>query len=226
MTSADFETPTPTPAVPLVEVAIGTDITIRFEAKRCIHARFCVLQAPMVFLANVAGEWIFPDNLDADHLVAVAENCPSGAITYSRHDGRKGETAPPVNLAVVRENGPYAIRAKVRADKPEGADRMTLCRCGASKNKPFCDGSHKEAGFLDSGEPMGRVSEPLTNRNGEIDVTPVTDGPLVITGPLEICSGTGRTIDRTTSVALCRCGGSSSKPYCDGTHARIGFIAP
>lgn len=225
MSSTNPEAANSSPAVPKVEVAVGRDITIRFEASRCIHARFCVLQAPTVFLANVAGKWIFPDNLDADHLAAVAENCPSGAITYERHDGRKGETPPPVNLAVVRENGPYAIRAKVSADKLGTADRMTLCRCGASKNKPFCDGSHKDVVFMDSGEPLSRVSEPLKQRDGEMDITAVPNGPLVVTGPIEICSGTGRTIDRTTSVALCRCGGSATKPYCDGTHGRIGFIA-
>jgi CDGSH-type Zn-finger protein len=52
---------------------------------------------------------------------------------------------------------------------------------------------------------------------------PVTDGPLQATGNLEICSGTGRTVSRTENARLCRCGGSGNKPFCDGTHARIGF---
>ncbi|MBP7289524.1 MAG: CDGSH iron-sulfur domain-containing protein [Nannocystaceae bacterium] len=51
------------------------------------------------------------------------------------------------------------------------------------------------------------------------------DGPLEIAGPVEICAGTGRTIARVESARLCRCGGSANKPFCDGTHARIGFRA-
>ena len=221
MAATDLNSPT---SAPQIEVAIGKDITIRFEAGRCIHARQCVLQAPTVFLANVAGEWIVPDSLDADRLAAVAENCPSGAITYERHDGRGGEPNPPVNLAVVRENGPYAIRAQLRSPDLGPRNRATFCRCGASKNKPFCDGSHNDTGFKGSGEPANKSSAPLVTRDGEIVVSPIPNGPLMISGPVEICSGTGRTIDRTTSVALCRCGGSANKPYCDGTHARIGFV--
>jgi CDGSH-type Zn-finger protein/uncharacterized Fe-S cluster protein YjdI len=217
--------PTETPLGNGIEVAVGRDVTIRFEAKRCIHARFCVMQAPTVFKANTPGEWIFPDKLDADHLVAVAENCPSGAITYLRHDGRKAETAPPVNMVALRENGPYAVRAEMGLVGHGAMTRATLCRCGASKNKPFCDGSHKDAGFVASGEPETRPSDPLAPRNGKLTVEPLRNGPLSVNGPLEICSGTGRTVDRVTSARLCRCGGSATKPFCDGTHARIGFTA-
>ena len=100
--------------------------------------------------------------------------------------------------------------------------RSTI-RCGASKNKPFCDGSHNAAGFTATGEPVSRESKPLTERGGRLEIRPAPDGPLVVTGNLELCCGTGRTIDRVTQTRLCRCGGSASKPFCDGTHARIGF---
>ena len=101
--------------------------------------------------------------------------------------------------------------------------RATLCRCGASKNKPFCDGSHNAIAFAASGEPATRASEPLGARGGKLTVTPMPNGPLSLSGPLEICTGNGRTVDRVTKARLCRCGGSNTKPYCDGTHARIGF---
>jgi CDGSH-type Zn-finger protein len=101
--------------------------------------------------------------------------------------------------------------------------RATLCRCGASKNKPFCDGSHAAVPFVASGEPATQPSEALEHRAGKLTVAPTHDGPLAVTGNLEICSGTGRTVTRVTSARLCRCGGSSKKPFCDGTHARIGF---
>ncbi len=73
---------------PTIEVAEGRDVTIAFETKRCIHARFCVLQQPGVFKANVVGPWISPDDATTtEGLVATAQNCPSGAIRYRRKDG-------------------------------------------------------------------------------------------------------------------------------------------
>jgi CDGSH-type Zn-finger protein len=60
-------------------------------------------------------------------------------------------------------------------------------------------------------------------RNGAVNVVPATDGPLKVTGPLEIVSGTGRTITRVTETYLCRCGASANKPFCDGSHRKAGF---
>jgi CDGSH-type Zn-finger protein/uncharacterized Fe-S cluster protein YjdI len=210
-------------SVPAIEEAIGEAVIIHFQGKRCIHARFCVLQAPTVFQANTPGTWIYPNTMDAERLIAVAENCPSGAITYQRRDGQLGETPPPVNALRIRENGAYAVHANIDLAGQGILTRATLCRCGASKNKPFCDGSHNDAHFLASGEPSTRESEPLAVRDGVLTVSPQRNGPLAISGSLEICSGTGRTVDRVTSARLCRCGGSSNKPFCDGTHTRIGF---
>ncbi|MBV1703651.1 MAG: CDGSH iron-sulfur domain-containing protein [Hyphomicrobiales bacterium] len=217
--SAEFPMPSGATGV---EVANGASVTLRFDAKRCIHSRHCVLEAPDVFKANTPGEWIFPDRMDAARLVAIAEKCPSGAITYARRDEIAGEPAPPVNVARLRENGPYAVNAALELDGAREL-RATLCRCGASKNKPYCDGSHSSIGFSASGEPATRPSEALRSRGGPLRVTPMRDGPLSFEGPLEICSGTGRTIDHVTATRLCRCGGSANKPFCDGTHAKIGF---
>ena len=61
--------------------------------------------------------------------------------------------------------------------------------------------------------------------NGALKITPLKSGPLLVDGNLELCSGTGRTINRATKTALCRCGQSANKPYCDGTHAKVGFTA-
>jgi CDGSH-type Zn-finger protein/uncharacterized Fe-S cluster protein YjdI len=208
------------------ETAKGKDIDITFSGKLCIHSRFCVLGAPTVFKANTPGTWIFPDTMQADRLVAVAEQCPSGAIIYKRRDGKPDEQAPPVNVARIRENGPYAINALMTMHGASIGFRATLCRCGASKNKPFCDGSHKDAGFAASGEPDTRDSQALAVRDGALELTPFPNGPLGISGNLEICSGTGRTVDRVTKASLCRCGASANKPFCDGSHKRVGFTAP
>ena len=204
------------------EVACTEAITLRFDARRCIHSRHCVLEAPAVFLANTPGAWIHPEATTVEHCVRVAHSCPSGAITYERHDGGSQEAAPSVNVVRVRENGPYAVHARI--EFPATAElRATLCRCGKSKRKPYCDGSHSAAGFAATGEPATIASEPLAERGGALRIDPIPNGPLQLNGNLEICSGTGRTVARTQSARLCRCGGSQTKPFCDGTHARIGF---
>jgi CDGSH-type Zn-finger protein/uncharacterized Fe-S cluster protein YjdI len=208
-----------------VEQYRGKRIVVRFDGKRCIHSRHCVLDQPEVFRANVAGPWILPDAAEPERIVEVAHSCPSGAITYERTDGGPQEAAPAANVLRIRENGPLAFRAELRI-AGEQAFRATLCRCGASQNRPYCDGSHAPAGFTATGEPAARVSEPLAARGGPVNVNPIANGPLEIMGNLEICSGTGRTLNRTQKTYLCRCGGSKNKPYCDGTHKTIGFQAP
>lgn len=206
-----------------VETATGQKLELSFETKRCIHARFCVTGAPNVFLANVQGPWIHPDAMEVERVVEIAHACPSGAIQYHRLDGVHDETAPPVNLASVREAGPYAFRGQLQIDGESVGFRATLCRCGASKNKPFCDGSHHEVGFSATGEPPSGKTDMLPVRDGQLAIEPEVNGPLAVRGNLEITSGTGRVVSRGTTARLCRCGGSSNKPFCDGTHAKIGF---
>lgn len=206
-----------------VEEVRGKRALIKFEAKKCIHSRQCVLGRPDVFVPNVAGEWIHPDAATPEEIAALAQSCPSGAIAYERLDGGEQEKAPIVNLARVRENGPMALHGELQIEGQAPTFRATLCRCGASKNKPFCDGSHTAAGFTATGEPATAESTPLAVRNGPLAIKPLLNGPLLVTGNVEVVSGTGRTIHRTQKMALCRCGGSANKPYCDGTHSRIGF---
>jgi CDGSH-type Zn-finger protein/uncharacterized Fe-S cluster protein YjdI len=206
-----------------IERVRGEKLELTFEAKRCIHSRFCVTWTPQVFVANVKGPWIHPDAMPVEQVVEVAHACPSGAIGYRRLDGGAREVAPPVNLAMVREAGPYAFRAQLQIDGAPAGFRATLCRCGASKNKPYCDGSHHEIGFSASGEPPTGKTEMLPVRDGVLAIDPQTNGPLRVRGNLEIVSGTGRAVARVTSAYLCRCGGSANKPFCDGTHAKIGF---
>jgi CDGSH-type Zn-finger protein/uncharacterized Fe-S cluster protein YjdI len=203
-------------------VAHTKDVTIRFDTKRCIHSRHCVLEAPKVFRANTPGAWIHPEAATVEHIVHVAHNCPSGAISYERRDGGPQEAPPAVNVVRVRENGPYAVNAAI-ALAGRAQTRATLCRCGQSKNKPYCDNAHFAAKFQATGEPATIESDPLEFRGGTLAIDPLPDGPLQLMGNVEICAGTGRTVTRAQNVRLCRCGASSTKPFCDGTHARIGF---
>ena len=215
--------------VPIPTVVNGTEhiegehLTLLYETKKCIHARFCVTGAPKVFIANVQGPWIDPDGIEVDKLVEIAHACPSGAIRYHRKDGKHDEVAPQVNLLAIREAGPYAVRAPITLNGDFAGFRATLCRCGASKNKPFCDGSHHEVKFAASGEPATGKADMLAVRDGPLAIDPQIDGPLQVRGNLEITSGTGRVVARVVQAKLCRCGGSNAKPFCDGTHARIGF---
>jgi CDGSH-type Zn-finger protein/uncharacterized Fe-S cluster protein YjdI len=208
-----------------IEEYRGERIVVHFEGDRCIHSRNCVLGNPAVFVPNAKGPWIKPDSASSEAVAALAGACPSGAITFERRDGGDNESAPAVNMARVWENGPLAFHADLAIDGQEHRFRATLCRCGASNKKPFCDGSHKAVAFVATGEPATWEAPPLASRNGPLSVRPLINGPLMVKGALEVVSGTGRTVTRATEAFLCRCGASSSKPFCDGTHKRIGFTA-
>jgi CDGSH-type Zn-finger protein/uncharacterized Fe-S cluster protein YjdI len=207
------------------EIVGGQKAVIEFDGSKCIHSRHCVLDRPDVFVPNVSGEWIHPDAATPDEVVTLARNCPSGAIVARRVDGGADEAPPHVNTVRVLENGPLAVRATLTINGTFAGYRATLCRCGQSKHKPYCDGSHTAAGFAASGEPAPKVSEPLTVRGGVVNVATRPNGPLKVVGPVELISGTGHTIHRAQELFLCRCGQSKHKPYCDGSHKAAGFIA-
>lgn len=211
-----------------VETVKGAQVTIQFDAGICVHSRNCVLSRPDVFVPNVEGEWIHPDGVSPEEVIRIGQNCPSGAIQVFRNDGGVGSNAPPVvNTVRVRENGPLAVEAELSVGgAKQAAPRATLCRCGHSKNKPYCDGAHAAAGFTASGEPAARDSQALAARDGILNVQPIPNGPLKLSGNVELVSGTGRTINRATEVFLCRCGESKNKPYCDSSHKAAGFRAP
>jgi CDGSH-type Zn-finger protein/uncharacterized Fe-S cluster protein YjdI len=207
-----------------IEAHETDDGTLYFDGKKCIHSRNCVLNRPDVFVPNVEGEWIHPERANADELHGLAENCPSGAIQFVEHG--QPLRKPLVNTLHIREDGPCALKADIHMDgEKEPQTRLTLCRCGASKNKPYCDSSHTDIGFTATGEPPVQDSKMLEKRDGPVTVSAIKDGPLKVEGNLEICAGTGHTVNRTQQVFLCRCGASNNKPYCDGSHLQAGFTS-
>lgn len=126
----------------------------------------------------------------------------------------------------VRPDGPYIVTGDFALDA-RGAPRddasVVLCRCGRSSNKPYCDGMHTRIGFIDAG-----VLPEDSGSNGSMGVgrpviTPRPNGPLKCAGPLKVSGADGR-IRESHEVYLCRCGGSAKKPFCDGTHKKIGFV--
>ena len=198
----------------------GKNINVYFEAGRCIHSRKCVLGLPHAFKANVPGPWIDPDAANADELAALISQCPSGALRYERNDDGAEETNPEINTATMETDGPLNIHAHFTLNaKPVSSCRASLCRCGASGNKPYCDGSHKDANFSDPG-----LASPdnvdTTLEAGVLDVQTLPDGPLLANGPLEIRDSAGQAIGRGKKAALCRCGTFKEQtvlrrqPYC------------
>jgi CDGSH-type Zn-finger protein/uncharacterized Fe-S cluster protein YjdI len=198
----------------------GRHVTVVNDGKRCIHSRYCVLNLNSVFVPNVDGPWIKPDAAPHETVIAVVEKCPSGALRY---EGAAAEQPPTVNTVRVWENGPLAFHGALDVLGDTSSFRATLCRCGLSKRKPFCDHSHAEAGFTATGEPPAKDTPMLAVRGGQLKITPGKDGPLQVEGNLEICGASGRTVSRETKTWLCRCGHSANKPFCDGAHRKAGF---
>lgn len=122
-------------------------------------------------------------------------------------------------------NGPLEVTgALMIAGTP--ATHARLCRCGHSANKPWCDDSHQRTGFHAAGE-VPPIDEPQAEPSpGRTRVQPLADGPLVLWGPVQIVSDSGRPITCCVGPTLCRCGHSANKPFCDGSHATAGFCAP
>jgi CDGSH-type Zn-finger protein/uncharacterized Fe-S cluster protein YjdI len=209
-----------------IDIVPGKDVEVRFHGSRCIHSRNCVLDRPDVFVPNVEGEWIHPENATAAEVAELAHNCPSGAIHYRHLEGGTQESPPRVNQVRVLENGPYVFHAELVIEgHADVGYRRVLCRCGASQTKPFCDARHHESGFKATGEANPGGMETLAVRNGPLRITPTKNGSLKVEGPLEVVSGTGTTLAKTSKTFLCRCGHSSNKPFCDGTHAKVGFVS-
>lgn len=206
----------------------GEAIDVSFDTARCIHAAECVRGLPAVF-DTAKRPWIQPDGGTAEAIVAVVERCPSGALHYVRKDDGAGEQPQPNNTVTVRADGPLYVRGDMVLHTADGEislcdTRMALCRCGQSKNKPFCDNSHREAGFSDAGAVKEKSMDAFTSGD-VLTITPTANGPLQVEGNVEVISSDGAARFQGNKVWLCRCGGSSNKPFCDGTHKRIGFQA-
>lgn len=140
------------------------------------------------------------------------------------------EPVPEKNAADVSRDGPINMSGDIvivsgTGEVVEEVKRVSLCRCGASANKPFCDGSHAKTGFKDPGELA--EAKPRPDKfvpGGRLTVTPLENGPNLLKGSLEVRSADGASSSyHEGQAALCRCGASGKKPFCDGTHKQIGF---
>jgi len=159
----------------------------------------------------------------------VAQKCPSGALHFERKDGKDNEKPDEVNSIEIQKNGPLYARGDIKITDMDGNilfrdTRLALCRCGASKNKPFCDNSHLEINFLsDEGMENEYANDPSDNGNEPLTIKLRPNGPIFLEGQFEIRGSENTLIFTGNKAKLCRCGASNIKPFCDGTHRTINF---
>ena len=126
----------------------------------------------------------------------------------------------------VRPDGPYIFTGDFSLDArgaPRDSASVVLCRCGHSSNKPYCDGTHRRVGFVDAGV-VHLTSEPKRPFEvARLTIIPMPNGPLNCVGPLAVSGANGQ-IHVGFDLRLCRCGESTTKPFCDGTHNKAGFV--
>lgn len=205
----------------------GEDIDITYNLKRCIHAEECVHRLSSVWDVQKR-PWINPDGASGEEIAAVIYMCPSGALHYDRKDGGTIESVPDENQIILWEDGPLQVRGDLSLQGAqvdiEEETRATLCRCGASENKPFCDNTHKKISFT-TGVPDAVKIDDDIETGGKLTITATQNGPLKVEGNFRIETQAGDVVFTGSKTWLCRCGGSSKKPFCDGTHNKNGFSA-
>lgn len=205
------------------------DIRVTWSKQRCIHFAACVRGLPGVFMPG-RRPWITPTDAPADRIAAIVTRCPTGALHFERKDGGAAEAVPERNLIEPGRDGPLFLRGDLEIVDAGGAvllhdTRVALCRCGRSRNKPFCDNSHWSIAWNDDGEVFegGVKLAEAPPPDGRLRIVPTADGPLELRGPLTVRSADGRVAFDGGRATLCRCGGSRNKPFCDGSHTGRGF---
>ena len=132
-------------------------ITVSYAPNICIHAAECVKGLPTVFDPEKK-PWINVAGADPSEIIDVINRCPSGALQYelidfeSNQEAKNEENKMEKTKITVMPDGPLMIEGSLTVNKMSGenikeGEKLFLCRCGHSSNKPFCDGAHKKAEF-------------------------------------------------------------------------------
>lgn len=142
-------------------------------------------------------------------------------------DDHRTATEPSIH---VTENGPYLVTGPIEIRQTDGSVLTTsgpcyLCRCGGSKNKPFCDATHGLKGFIGT-ETAERDAEEAGVSSETPSISPTVDGPYEVRGAVPLIDADGRAYELRERRTLCRCGQSGNKPLCDGSHRYAEFRDP
>ncbi|MCB0303832.1 MAG: CDGSH iron-sulfur domain-containing protein [Calditrichaeota bacterium] len=128
----------------------GKQITVHDNRAICSHSERCVKELAAVF-SKKARPWVNSDGASPEEIVALVKRCPSGALSYSIEGTQQRDFTREPQITVSK-NGPYNVTGGIVIQneiQPPSSEHYSLCRCGASKNKPFCDGMHHTIGFRD-----------------------------------------------------------------------------
>ena len=211
-----------------VKTFAGEKVDVTWDKRLCIHIGECGRAEGDLFEGG-RDPWCQPDVTSGDSVEEVVERCPTGALVAIRKDGGATETAPTSNSITVANSGPLYVAGELKvqgaaADMAGVKFRAALCRCGESKNKPFCDNTHESNGFRDRGA-IGQTGPGLEAEGGALAINAAPNGPLLLAGNFSLVTAAGRVAWSGTKAALCRCGASKNKPFCDGSHVDAGFTA-
>jgi uncharacterized Fe-S cluster protein YjdI len=132
------------------------DITVVWKPGQCVHSTLCWKNLASVFNPKHR-PWINMNGAWTDEIIAQVDQCPSGALSYFRNNEAEQETPVRTNVDTVVEvskNGPLMVYGNITVKHKDGTETQkhkvtAFCRCGASANKPFCDGTHVKIGFKD-----------------------------------------------------------------------------
>ncbi len=128
------------------------DITVVWQPGKCSHSTVCAKTLDDVFNPN-ARPWVNMQGSDSESIISTVRQCPSGALSIKGDEiTTPAATKVMENVTIkVLENGPLLVKGDVSLSMTDKAEQQAinpaLCRCGASENKPFCDGSHARIGF-------------------------------------------------------------------------------
>lgn len=128
------------------------EVTIVWEPSKCIHSAICFRGLPHVFDPRKR-PWVNTENGQTEEIINQIKACPSAALTYFMNDKANQESTESISTLVeVSENGPLLVYGNLKVKDKAGNESLkskttAFCRCGASQNKPYCDGSHVRVAF-------------------------------------------------------------------------------
>jgi CDGSH-type Zn-finger protein len=182
-------------------------------------------EASGAFVAYMDDSAQSPESPKQNNLTTSAKALDRWFAERQKHHGPPRLLEIP-NEALISSAGPINLTGNITLVREDGsvsyANHLSLCRCGASNSKPICDERHVEIEFLHSGRVQEVSDAPHTERPSKITISMIKNGPITFRGRLRLHNNLGQECVKQRG-ALCRCGQSTNKPFCDGSHEKVGF---